>query len=115
MAAVMHGKSETVTKVLRFQGVDVAAANEDGETALMLAVGEHEEVIAKQLLEQRAPVNAIDCQGRTALMRAVARRLRSRRGGAPSGRDTNWATPAAHLPVGARVLRLERSPTRAPV
>jgi len=94
MAAVMHGKVETVARLLRFPGIDVAAANEDGETALMLAVGEHEEEITKALLAKHAPVDAVDGQGRTALMRIVAQAFEE-----PSRRRSLGAGYAAGPPL----------------
>ncbi len=57
---------ESVKSLLE-NGVDVNARNDDGVTALMLAVRYGYEKIAKLLLEKNADVNAQDQDGNTAL------------------------------------------------
>ena len=89
---VMHGKAETVRQLLDFEGLDVSATNSDGESALMLAVGEHEEGIVTALLAKQPKLDAADSQGRTALMRAVAQAYEE-----PARRRSLGATYAPNL------------------
>jgi ankyrin repeat protein len=53
------------------KGADVNAANQKGETALILAATQYEASAAQLLLEKGADVNAKTKTGRTALMQAI--------------------------------------------
>ena len=65
------GGHEAVTKLLLDHGADVAAANNNSFTALMLAAGAGQEAVAKLLLDYGADVGAVDKIGGTALNLAV--------------------------------------------
>ena len=54
MAATMHGHQDCVETLLGKTGVRVDAASSDGETALMLAVGEHDQSILTLLIRHKA-------------------------------------------------------------
>ena len=99
MVAALHGMQEVVDVLLGTRGVDVNAANEFGETALMLAVGEHLAPIAKALIGHGAALDTPDDVGRTALMRAVAQAYEepSRR------RSLGWDVVRQHVPAAIAV------------
>ena len=52
-------------------GVSLDAANEEGVTALIIAVREGNEPMTKLLIEKRASINAVDMDFNTALMWAA--------------------------------------------
>jgi ankyrin repeat protein len=64
--AVPDNDSNAVQKLLQ-QGADIEYQNEEGETALMIAV-EHGHNVVETLLAAGANMNAIDANGWTALM-----------------------------------------------
>jgi len=73
--ALMFAAEFGAADALRFliPRVNVNAKNEDGETALMLAALNDNDLCVKFLLQEgRVDANAMDNDGRTALMRAVA-------------------------------------------
>jgi ankyrin repeat protein len=111
MAAALHGSVEATNAMLGHLNkagkldMDLDAANDDGETALMLAIGEHREQVAKALTKAGAKVDAVDVTGRSALMRAVAQAYeepaRRRSLGAAYGVAAAPKTKKAESPKGA--------------
>jgi len=86
--AGQHSGHEAVAQLLLQHGADVAAARNDGVTALMLAALGGQEEVAKMLLQHGADVKAAANNGATAVMfaranshEAVARLLREHGGG----------------------------------
>jgi ankyrin repeat protein len=69
MLAVKNGHL-SVAKLLIKAGANMAAINQEGDTALMTAIKQYKKFTSWQLLEglQKAPLNIINKQGKTALM-----------------------------------------------
>jgi hypothetical protein len=96
-------ESQTIAAIelLRQHGADINAADRNGETALHLAVGRGDEVVA-YLLEHGAAADAKDRFGRTALDVAM---------GVP-GAPARGGGPAQPPPVYERTAELLRRSTK---
>ena len=69
---LLQTTNASMAKLLLEQGADVAAAEDDGVTALILAAAGGHEAVAQLLLQHGADVTAANNNGATALIRAAA-------------------------------------------